>query len=499
MTILAIATSLLRQALIRSVFVLLGMSGASAAPGDLDPSFGNQGRLRLTFPTTTGDTTYTGEVVVHADGKIALVGACGVLNGVLKPCVLRRLPDGSPDDSFGAQGLAVLSNVSPGFTLRAAALPAGKLIITTSCLEGGVGKFCAFRLNDNGTLDASFGSAGKVTAAQEANLAAFTMQRDGKLLLVGTRGFELSVARIDTNGIVDAGFGANGVTHFPLPSGVIRQGDKFSVSTQTDGKLLITFTCLRELSAGACVFRLQANGTADLTYGVGGMVFVPPSPDNDAQISATVTQLDDRTIVADRCNDTKTFCLTRLNIDGSLDTTFGAGGALVDSTSPYEQFVNVIRIQHDGRILVGGSCAPPSNSSRMCIQRYNGDGSPDTSLSLKVEQTTPFAEVKWLGTQPDGKLVVAGDCYSELKLGFCLARYEGGSFGNQACSLDLDGDGAINPGIDGLMLTRIALGFTDPAVYAGISFPANARRTQWGSNDERDLRKFLITQCNMKL
>jgi uncharacterized delta-60 repeat protein len=504
MTPLAIAARLLRQALIPCVLALFGANSTSAAPGDLDTSFGEQGRLRLTFPTAMGETL-PGEVVVHADGKVALVGACAVLSGGSKPCVLRRLPDGSPDDSFGAQGFVALNNVSSDITVLAAALPAGKLIIATTCAEGGERKFCAFRLNDNGTLDASFGSAGRATAAQGTLLVGFALQRDGKLLLVGACGSELCVARVDANGILDAGFGSNGVTRFPLPSGVSSLGSNLSVSVQTDGKLLVTTACRLTPSnadLGACVFRLHANGPLDLSYGVAGMLFITVGEIfGNPPVNAAATQPDDRTIVAGACeNSSGKFCLARLNVDGRLDETFGTGGTLIDSTISVYQVINAIRVQHDGRILVGGSCGPPNTSSRMCIQRYNGDGSPDTSLSLKIDLLTADASVNWLGTQPDGKLVVAGNCYAAgATLGFCLARYEGGSFGNQACSLDLDGDGAINPAIDGLMLTRIALGFTGTAVYAGISFPASARRTQWGSNDERDLRKFLITQCNMKL
>jgi hypothetical protein len=67
------------------------------------------------------------------------------------------------------------------------------------------------------------------------------------------------------------------------------------------------------------------------------------------------------------------------------------------------------------------------------------------------------------------------------------------------CSLDIDGDGVLDPAVDGLLLTRATLGFTGNAVYADITFSANARRTQWGSGGEDDIRKFLVSQCAMKL
>jgi Domain of unknown function (DUF5122) beta-propeller len=132
------------------------------------------------------------------------------------------------------------------------------------------------------------------------------------------------------------------------------------------------------------------------------------------------------------------------------------------------------------------------------LLRYNADGSIDASMPFVVDSVVD-ANANSIVVQPDGKIVVATAYYSSGVLQAGLHRYQGGPFGNAACSLDIDGDGVLNPAIDGLLLTRAALGFTYSNLLAGISFPANAIRKQWRSGGDADIRKFLVSQCAMPL
>ena len=78
--------------------------------------------------------------------------------------------------------------------------------------------------------------------------------------------------------------------------------------------------------------------------------------------------------------------------------------------------------------------------------------------------------------QPDGKIVLAGYCYSGSINDFCAVRYDGGPFGDQNCEPDLDGDGQFLATTDALIYTCVALGITGNAVIGGITFPPNAAR-----------------------
>ena len=96
--------------------------------------------------------------------------------------------------------------------------------------------------------------------------------------------------------------------------------------------------------------------------------------------------------------------------------------------------------------------------------------------------------------QPDGKIVLAGNCFSGSTSDFCAVRYDGGSFSFQNCKPDLDGDGRFLATTDALIYTRIALGITGNAVVGGITFAANATRNTWSL-----IRDYLVTQCGLSL
>ena len=99
-----------------------------------------------------------------------------------------------------------------------------------------------------------------------------------------------------------------------------------------------------------------------------------------------------------------------------------------------------------------------------------------------------------MALQPDGKIVLAGNCFNGANDDFCVARLNGGPFGKQ-CSLDVDGDGIVSATVDALIVTRVALGIQGPAIIGGIAaFPVNAKRTTWPQ-----IRDYLVLQCGMLL
>jgi hypothetical protein len=96
--------------------------------------------------------------------------------------------------------------------------------------------------------------------------------------------------------------------------------------------------------------------------------------------------------------------------------------------------------------------------------------------------------------QPDGKIVLVGQCSNGANDDFCALRLDGGPFGARNCSLDIDGDNRVLATTDSLIHTRIALGMTGNAVIIGISFPVGATRTNWPL-----IREYIVTQCGMSL
>jgi len=486
---------------------------AQAAPGNPDATFGLNG---LVAPLFLGVANSRADgMLIQPDGKVVVSGGCGLTTVVI--CVARRLPNGAPDPDFGTQGTVVTADQigTNGYTIKIVMQPGGKLVISTTCDPV---VFCAIRLNSNGTRDLTFGMAGKATVTTRINAAftqAFAEQRDGKLVFAGycipTGAPTISLAdtagpcaaRINANGSPDTSFGIDGVV-FVAPPAAIEAGASTTlaaVSEQADGMLVLSGKC-RLLAApplplanAPCAFRRLSNGAPDPSYGNNGFTATRIVTDDSFVVGAAAVQLDDAVVIGGSCGfQERKACIVRFDKRGQHD-------AWLQTSAAPALFVRISALdpQPDGKILAVGQCSLPLISGdRNCFLRYNSDGSPDASLPLVVGEILQ-ASGRSIATQIDGKIVVAGDYVTGSKQAVSLDRYEGGPFGTATCSLDIDGDGVMNPAIDGVILTRATMGFSGPNVYAGITFAANATRTQWGTGGSDDIRKFLVSQCGLKL
>lgn len=71
--------------------------------------------------------------------------------------------------------------------------------------------------------------------------------------------------------------------------------------------------------------------------------------------------------------------VARFNVDGTLDTSFSGDGLLTHSiSSTQDELLSSVAIQPDGKIVVAGQCG--WNISHVCLARLNSDGSFDTSF-----------------------------------------------------------------------------------------------------------------------
>jgi uncharacterized delta-60 repeat protein len=100
--------------------------------------------------------------------------------------------------------------------------------------------------------------------------------------------------------------------------------------------------------------------------------------------------------------------LERLNADGSIDTTFGTGGTIVDASTSDEAYESVA-VESNGDILVGGTSA-----GSLLVARYTAEGSPDGTFgnggrAVTAVGGTTDATAHGLALGPtDDSIVVAG-------------------------------------------------------------------------------------------
>src|SRR5215472_2073856 len=159
--------------------------------GRLDGSFGDDGRVLSLLP---GKTSCGGvAVLVAPDGAISVVGNVskeGVPGAHI--AVLRYLPSGAPDLRFGRDGAAELAM---GALAWGAALDSqGRIVVVgTEWLSLTSTRLLVVRVDRHGNVDQSFGARGTVAlheAAVSQMLQAVALQQDGKIIAVGTSGWQ---------------------------------------------------------------------------------------------------------------------------------------------------------------------------------------------------------------------------------------------------------------------------------------------------------------------
>lgn len=131
---------------------------AFAAPGDLDNTFSNDGRVTTAFSTFD---SYASDVEVQDNGKIVLAGRSGNKFGFA-----RYRPNGRLDKNFSDDGRATVP-VTGASNVNASSL---KILDSGQILATGQGNFggaagnnvILLRLKSNGRLDREFGNDGIV-------------------------------------------------------------------------------------------------------------------------------------------------------------------------------------------------------------------------------------------------------------------------------------------------------------------------------------------------
>ena len=147
--------------------------------GTLDSSFGVGGLVR-TSVSSSGTENAT-ELAIQSDGSILLAGYAN-LNGSNDFAVVRYLPNGTLDSTFGTGGIVTTHVTGNDLGNCLKVLPDGKIVVG----GGADGKLAVVRYNSNGSLDPTFGSGGKVvTTFSSATSNAMAVLAGGKLLFGG--------------------------------------------------------------------------------------------------------------------------------------------------------------------------------------------------------------------------------------------------------------------------------------------------------------------------
>jgi uncharacterized delta-60 repeat protein len=359
--------------------------------GALDPTFGSGGVVTVRINGGAGVDSGAG-LALQADGKIVIAGSGrDGTYGPLTFVAVRLTVNGSLDQSFGVGGV---SNVAIGSTSIANAVVIqsdGKIVLAGTAL-GTHNEFAAARLNPDGTLDHSFGSAGTVTVPSYTGSAwGLGLQSNGQLVLAGQTDYSNSsvsgaqqfmAVRLNPDGSMDAGFGQGGVVTVPIGSTALGYG----VAVQGDGKLILAGPAFTTTGVNAAV-RLTSGGALDPTYGTGGVATVP---DWYGANGIVLDQAGRALLPAVGAS------VLRMNTDGSADATFGSAGNVLAKLGTNDA-ANGAAVQSDGKILLAGGA---TINGRIVIEvvRINGQATAPTPTPTPKPPTKTTTTTKSANT-----------------------------------------------------------------------------------------------------
>lgn len=310
-------------------------------------------------------------------------------------------PSGTLDPGFGTNGIADTGGVD-------AVLEPDNAVLIASTVDG---NFALRRLMPNGSVQQVVTDFGGQDVAY-----AVTRQPDGKIVVAGRSDNRFALARYNTNLSLDASFGTGGkaTTLFRAAGPSVAR----AVTLQDDGKIVAAGTVARPVTDfsvfnDVAVARYGTNGQLDPTFGTGGTVAhnfdsQADSGFSDDEARAVIVQPGGKIVVAGKSDPTggeRHSLLTRLNTDGTLDTSFGSAGSLVSGS--YAIYSDVAQEANGNLVVVGYTGRYYDEGS---VQRYSPNGSPLGGATVTFSPGNAFDKniLARVLVQPDGKLLISG-------------------------------------------------------------------------------------------
>ncbi|MGH2667253.1 DUF7619 domain-containing protein [Flavobacterium sp.] len=324
---------------------------------------------------------YFNQMVVQPDGKIIVCGSSGLTTSAL----FRLNSNGDLDTTFNLDFSSYMNQM----VLQ----PDGKLLVAAYFPDGQRFR----RFNADGSLDSSL----NFTLGMNDYIVSIATQMDGKILLAGSFSTYNTVAvgnliRLNVDGSLDSSFSTTGMGLLELKDIIVDPNGKILVASDYGNNGVYP-------SALGSVLRLNPNGSIDGSFilSTSGTAYCYPHP-----ILNGITLQNDGKIIIERnencaASDFKFDGVGRLNSDGSIDYTFNMG-------SGFDEKVKAIAVQADGKILVGGAFSSFNGTPARFIARFNADYTRDLTFDVGLGFNNA---VNAIVIQPDGKILVGGDFY----------------------------------------------------------------------------------------
>ncbi|MCC2955192.1 hypothetical protein LK542_06110 [Massilia sp. IC2-477] len=347
------------------------------------------------------------------------------------------LPASDPANELTlARGIALEANTAPSFAgapagvaiegvgahyiqTGATVLANGKLLSMRQLVQGdgSPSQTILARHNADGSVDTSFGGGtGRVvlpTSGVVSNVAPVELAGGKVMLAISTPGsnFDFRVMRVNADGSLDASFGDGGSTTVNIHSGSDLPTE---ILVQPDGKVVVAGWGNASVAPFFMVAtRLNTDGSLDTSFGTGGKLQYGFA--NVASTMASMALQGDKLLVSGYvggADGTLDAAVLRFNSNGSLDTSFGDNGVFLRAIGIGTDNARSMVVLPDGKILLGGTMRSPANDVDGFLLRLNANGSIDTGFGsggvVKAHLTDGHDVFAHIAVQPDGKIIAYG-------------------------------------------------------------------------------------------
>ena len=400
---------------------------------NLDPAFGHGGIVLAGLGVDANGNQIQASpdaVALQSNGDIVVaVGLGGPGSGLV-----RFLPNGTADTTFGSGGFAALPDlgipsVRPGLAVQSD----GKLVWAgeATAANGTGGAFAVVRFDANGTLDQGFGTDGLATTtfanANVQGAQTVLVQPDGKILAGGAALFGGrppkdigGLVRFNANGSIDQGFGSGGQELVPNSNPALSSVIGVAALGLDASGDIFTLPSHLEFSPAGQPATLTPAAITTASPSTSGAITFLPSGGFVATTEVVTGRSGDPDVQVTRFNPGGSTASVGTGIDYA-----GQNGALAVSDVPA-----AVAIQANGQAVIGGTHTESgqfSSTSVFGLARVNADGTLDPAFGTGGVLTTRIQGddfVSLLVIQPDGKILAVGtsqNAAGELEL--ALARY----------------------------------------------------------------------------
>ena len=391
---------------------LFAASSAVAFPGELDPTFSRDGSAVTRFRNSYSVAT---DVALQADGRVVVVGPVHTDGTIVSDFgIVRFTAGGKRDTTFSTNGKRRVDLDDRYDQAVAVALqPDGRIVVVGT--SGG--EVTILRLMPDGALDDSFSDDGhrSIDAGEFATVGDVTIQEDARIVIVGSDGPDIAVARLDPDGALDDGFGDGGIVH----TDVAGYGDAATaVIVDAGGNVVAGGWAMvsPEQRTDFAVVRYLPDGSPDPGFGLDGVATTDFRSWEDSVTELAVDasgailaagQASDEPGWADQASDVG---IARYLADGSLDPGFGDAGIATTDFGSYFDQAHGLAVQADGRIVVS-SHRYSDGMRTAAVTRYESDGELDATFGdggiADTGRAVSGDEVGDLVLQPDGAIVLS--------------------------------------------------------------------------------------------